>query len=1208
MKRTSLFDVRIAIILAAILATVAGGTSLLQAQTFYGSIVGTVTDATGAIVPGATVSITDIATNEKRSAQSNAAGDYSFVNLVPATYSVEVQRTQFKRFLRNQVVVEVNATVRVDAALQVGSATETVEVTTQTPLLQTDSGTLSDVVEGKTVKAMPLNGRNTMNLLALAADVVPGNYAQGSTTMNHGGHTDSSYWDSYSIGGGMSGQGAMYVDGAPTNVLGSGTVGYVPSQDSVQEFDVSTNSTSAEFGRFSGGVINMTTKTGGNEWHGSAYEYLRNNVLNSNEFFNKQSELQKGAANKRAQWDQNQYGVVFSGPIKKDKAFFMFNWETFVARTGSLNSSLVPSSDMQKGIIDGQNLLAGSTILSTLCPSADYNVTNAGATTIPSACWDSAATVMKTMYPSANEPLSQQNNFALAVGSGTNTYTYTGRVDYDISAKQRFFGRYTFNHIQDTSANTMPGGAYNGKAWNIGGAATADHVYSGVLGDTYTFNSSTILDVRLSVMRSVNGSTAPTEGMSDSIFGTNWGVMSKTMTDVLAPDIGFNDSAWPISGFRGAFFPGHQWNDNEGVTVSLTKIVGKHSLKIGLEDRYMDRAVMSNNDDGGNISFGSRGSNRTNYTPSTWANFLLGAMDSAQFPTTLLTGSYKLYQGYYVNDTWQATRKLTVNAGLRWELMGNIKEKHDRMMELIPGLADSNGYNGSAVLVNSSAYSSQGSEPAKHDLFAPRIGLAYRLTNSDVIRGGFAINFVPPDTQSGMFADSMSMNSYTNSWSYPTCTITATNGPCSLSNPWPAGVQNSNAANILAAAPGRNGFTTSTFYQNTISGPVSSTKYPYQQQWNLSASHQFKGDVMLQVGYAGSTSVHQPMGYDYDELPSTYWTDPTTLLTNDAGNLSGSTVTSAQLSPCSSLWHTDGTTLGQCARPYMAYTGFNDALGNIGTQTYESMPVKLEKRFKSGGMISAAYAWTKILGNGTVQDWYNLKASKALSKMDVPQRVVISYVLNLPFGKGQQFLSGSNPVVQHVVSGWSVNGITTLQDGFPVAISANEPSGTVSIPASYGATLLPNLVAGCNRKQITGSVRENIVQGNAVFNAACFTAPPAVGTVAVVSHGQSQTESYATTLGNERPVDEAIKAPGIANWDFSIEKTTKITEKLGLDFRMEFFNIFNHEQFGAPGATLNASGGGGGPFGSVPFGHITSGSQGSDLNPRIGQASLRLSF
>jgi hypothetical protein len=1204
----------------------------------------------GAAVPGAAVTITDIGTNEKHTAQSDSAGDYRFVSLVPAVYKVEVQKSNFKRFVRDRAPVQVSSTTRVDVALQVGEVTETVEVTTQAPLLQTDSGTLGTVVEGKTVEEMPLNGRNTMNLLALDANIVPGTGSTGATTLNTGGHTNTNDWGNFSIGGGQSNQSAMYVDGAPLNMLGGNTVGYVPTQDSVQEFNVSTNSASAEYGRYSGGVVNMTTKSGTNKWHGSAYEYLRNNVLNANEWWNKNSEY-SGAAkagdlttsdwNKRAQWDQNQYGVVFDGPIKKDKIFFLFSWEAFAARTASVNNQNVPTADMQAGIIDGASSTTAAYVQS-VCSSATYS---AGNLTIPQGCWDPTAAVMKTEWPGEHNATANYN-YNLAGSTGTNTDSYTGRVDYNLSANQRLFGRYTDNHIKDLAQEPMPGGTYNGKAWNIGGGATVDHTQSVVFGDTYTLNQSTILDLRLSYMRAYSAQTPPTAGMDMSIFGSNWGALAKTMSATNIPSLNFGNDI-QVSGFRGSNQLSYQWNDTDGFTASLTKILGNHSLKFGAEDRYSDRAILNlagQNQAGGSLSFGAS-NGRQFFTGNSWSDFLLGFANSGTISTVREVGSFNLYQGYYANDTWQATRKMTVTAGLRWELLGNVKEKRDRAQVLLPNAtatvmsssslplgASSASVYGSAALVNSSAYTDRGTEPSRHDLFAPHVGFAYRLTSNDVVRGGYGYNLVPPDSQTGMFPDSASMNSLTTTWSKQTNNVNYL-----LSNPFPTSV--AAYANGIPQPVGRsgsmdsNGNPTSSFLslENTLAAPVATTKFAYTEQWNLSVSHQFKGNLMLEVGYAATVATHTPMGYDYDELTPAYWTDQTLPQQSGPALPSGSTLTSAQLTACNNVWGAGTTTLGQCARPYSAYTGYNDVIGPVGTSQYNSMPVRLEKRFKSGGVLTGSYTWAKTMSTtSSPQDWYNLKANRAIDGSSVGQRFVGSYVANLPFGKGEKYFANVNSgIVRNLISGWAVNGITTLQQGQHLTITGNEATSPanntiINIPTTYGAgTLRPNYTpgaTGCTGKVNSGSIHSHVLAGTAVLNSSCFTAPGYDYSLTTTQNSpfgppQTTTEYYATTLGNESPVDSQIKADGIINFDFSAVKSTKITEKVSLEFRMEFFNIFNRTQFAAPATAINpANGSGGGGFGgpggpgggTTPFGVISSALQ--SANPRQGQASLRLSF
>jgi hypothetical protein len=1164
-----------------------------------------VTDSTGATVPGATVTITNIATNEKRTAQSNSAGDYSFVSLVPAAYKVEVQKTSFKRFVRDQVSVQVNSAVRVDASLAVGAATETVEVTTETPLLQTDSGSVATVVEGKTVNEMPLNGRNSMNLLALAPNVVPLGNSMGATTLNGNGHTQVAEWADYSIDGGAGGQNAMYVDGAPMNVLGGSSIGYVPAQDSVQEFNVTTNSSEADFGRFSGGVINMTTKSGTNSWHGTAYEYLRNNVLNANAFFTKQTELGNGQSNTRGQWNQNQYGGVFSGPIKKDKAFFMFNYEAFKARTASNNGGNVPTNDMQAGWIYGAASQLAS--IQTYCASATSGTSpdgTANSVKIPSSCWDATSAVIKTEYPAPKNG-SGQNNFSTMAGTGTNDYSYNGRVDYNLSEKNRLFGRYTASNIADLSQETLPGGKKaDGSLWHIGGGFTVSRTMSGVLGDTYTINPTTILDARLSYMRWSQSSANPTTNMDMSIFGGAWGTLQKSITETTNPSINFNGSDWTGGQFRGTGDGSKTLNDNEGLAVSLTKIAGKHSLKIGSEDRLMDQ--ISNAPPWGWIGF-----DITNnyFTQNSWANFLLGLADDSTISNYREVGSFNTYQGYYVNDHWQATRKLTVTAGLRWELPGNIKEKRDRQIVLIPGLGDTSKYWTSptgkytgatsiAALVNSSVYSDRGTEPAKHDLLTPHVGLAYRLSNNDVIRGGYGYNILPPDSQSGMFPQNFSMNTIGNSWNVK-------NGPSyRLSNPFPTTV--SQWANGLQQPGGRATFDMTQYVGNTgLSAPVPTSKVPHTQQWNLGISHQFKGDLLLEIGYSGSRGTSMPMGNNLNELQPKFWADQTMPLSHgsDCGSTTGYAIWGSSVANA------------QCARPYPAYGSVKDTVGNIGSYSYNSLPIKLEKRFKSGGLVGASYVWSKAIGNvnqasgggpsgpsGGVQDWYNMAAEHAITSYDVPQRLIVSYVLNLPFGKGQKFLSDvSNGVARQLISGWAVNGITTFQKGFPLMFgsASYQGRGNVNIPASYGAgSLRPNVVAGCN-KWMSGSVRSHVLNGTPILNANCWSAP-----TANTDYTLNGT-NYYTTLGNQRLYEGDLRAPGMDNWDLSAVKKTNITEKINLEFRMEFFNLFNHMQFPAEATGVGSSNGGG--FGAAAFGVINSSSQ-NPAPPRIGQASLRLSF
>ncbi len=305
-------------------------------QSFYGSVVGTVTDATGSAVPQAAVTIINLGTADRRTAETDDNGTYQFLNLVPGNYRVEVTRPGFRRFAREPVNVEVQGAVRIDVAMQLGDVTQTVEVTAQTPLLQTENASLGQVVESRKVLEMPLNGRNVFGLVALVPGVVPG--GQSGTTPTG---ANPFAWGNFQIGGGQSNQSAAYIDGAPINMVYANLTSLVPTQDAIQEFRVQTNNLGPEFGQLAGGAINLITKSGTNAFHGSAYEYFRNRVLNANTFFNNKAGVQRPA------FSQNQYGANLSGPIWKDKTFFFFGWEGFRLRQGVSYVYSVPTDAMR---------------------------------------------------------------------------------------------------------------------------------------------------------------------------------------------------------------------------------------------------------------------------------------------------------------------------------------------------------------------------------------------------------------------------------------------------------------------------------------------------------------------------------------------------------------------------------------------------------------------------------------------------------------------------------------------------------------------------------------------------------------------------------------------------------------------------------------------------------------------------------------------
>src|ERR1700728_765638 len=319
-------------------------TGTLMSQQTSGSSVGTVTDNTGAVVSGATVTLTNVDTGDHRTATTNAAGDYQFVNLTPGNYRVDVENSGFKHFIRTNVVVQVQGSTRVDASLELGNVSETVQVTSQAPLLETQQATVGQVVAGRAVVELPLNGRNVFNLLSLSPGVVPQGGTQASNAvsgMNGNGFSTGNY----QISGGIPNTGAQFIDGAPINNGYINAISYIPMQDSIQEFRIEANAIGPEFGGTTNGVVTMVTKSGTNALHGTAYDFLRNTVLNANTFFADQGHL------KRPVLIQNQFGGAIGGPIKKDKLFFFGSYEGIRAAIGSTTTYSVPTAAEEAGVI-----------------------------------------------------------------------------------------------------------------------------------------------------------------------------------------------------------------------------------------------------------------------------------------------------------------------------------------------------------------------------------------------------------------------------------------------------------------------------------------------------------------------------------------------------------------------------------------------------------------------------------------------------------------------------------------------------------------------------------------------------------------------------------------------------------------------------------------------------------------------------------------
>jgi hypothetical protein len=1147
--------------------------AIAASQTFYGSVVGTVTDQSGSAVSGATVTLIDIARADRRGAQTDDTGSYQFLNLVPGQYRVEIEKAGFRRFIREPITVEVQSAVRIDVPMQVGEVTQTVEVQAQTPLIQTEDASLGRVVESRKVLEMPLNGRNVFGLVALVPGVVPG--GQSGTTPTG---SNPFAWGNYQIGGGQANQSASFLDGAPLNTVYGNLTSLVPTQDAIQEFRVQTNNLGPEFGHLAGGAINLTTKSGSNNFHGSAYEFLRNRSLNANTFFNNRAGVSRPA------FTQNQYGANVGGPIIRDKTFFFGSWEGFRLRQGVSYVFSVPTDAMRTGDFSNVRNAAGAVVpvydpLTTCgqfnnAPCAKDASGNDVITRqqfpgniIPASRIDPAAKVLTERWARANGPGSTNtnvNNYTANASVGGNNDQYNARIDHTFSEKNHLFVRYTY-----WKNLNLPIDPYRTETCVDRCTEKFDNNQA-VLADTYSFSPSLIADLRLSFTRFSYDRTALTAGYDLTQLGWPASLNNQVVVRVL-PQAN-------VTGYNGVFSTNGTGstivdrNDTYSLAPSMTKILGSHTLRFGAEVRRSTHNYYQQNSPSGRFNFDALMTAANPFAPAGtgngFASFLLGYASNGGVNQNAFVAAQIIYRAFYLGDQWRATSRLTLNYGVRYEQMGPWSERFDRLSVLQPSVpnevasaAAGRQVLGKLALVNSDDNPSRNNQKLGH-LFSPRFGLAYRLDNRTVIRTGYGIFWLPNDVRWNMVPNNDAVNSFDNPFNG---TLNGSVTPLDvLSNPFPNG---------LLPTPGRNPNLQRVLIGQSVAGAIYNDKYGYAQQWNFDVQRELPGGFALSVAYAGSKGVHLP-GPDQqlDQLPPEFMSLGSRLQELVPNPFFGTASVGTLAQP--------RVAYGQLLRPYPQYTGFVMKNPTNRNSIYHSGQLNVEKRFGRGGSIVGAYTWAKLIsdtdtisgwlepggGAGNVQNHYNIRGERSLALYDTPHRAVISYIVDLPFGKGQPLGTDVTGLTDKLISGWGLNGVTTFQSGNPLPISV-----AVNTSNSFGGGQRPNRTGLPAERD--GPAQQRLDQW---FNTAAFSVPAPF------------------TFGNASRTMPDARSHGIANYDFTLFKNTRITERVGLQFRTEVFNLFNRVRFGYPGTAI----------GQPQFGVIS----GQYNDPRLIQFALRLVF
>jgi hypothetical protein len=1183
------------LLLALLLGVLLHGT--LHAQSADASLTGRITDSDKNVIAEATITVINGSTGIHYRGLTNGTGTYYISNLPPGRYRLEVEKLGFKAVIQSGVVLHVQDALEVNFEMMVGSASESVTVEGEASPIDTESSAVGTVVEQRKANDLPLNGRNVFNLIVLAPSVIP----QGSSTGTPVG-VNPFGWGNYQVNGSFGNQSAEYLDGQPLNIGYINLPVLIPTQDSIQEFKVQTSNLGAEWGRFAGGVINLTTKGGTSALHGEVYEYLRNRVFNANNYF------LNAAGKPRPTWVQNQFGAEVGGPLPlpypngRHRTFWFTSWEGFRLRTGEPFTATVPTAAERSGDFSAINTTiidpcAGSVNGVGACPGSTAAPSTFPGNLIPASRISPTSKALLNLWPAANgpgvlTPSGPINNFNTVAETGGNQNQVVARVDQDLAGQQRLLVRFSYWNVLDLPIDPLQDGLCADRCAEKYSTDAAAVAYN------YSLNPATILDFHASLSRFKYNRSPKNAGFDLTSIGwpasydaTVPAIMRTPPTPCVA---NFAESIMCTQGQSFIQDRDTQYN----LAPSLTLMRGRHRFHFGIQYQAGYENYVQTNVASGAFDFCASG--QPCFAGFPFADFLLGYADNfsnfenhffAQAVVPAFTAGKQTYRGFHFNDVWHVKGGLTVSLGLRYELQGPWSERFNRLSNFVP---DAPSY--------LNRFLPQGSPTVKGDVyllppgiqhnlplpksnFAPRIGVAYGLTPKTIVRSGYGIFWVPNDVSFALNPINDMINASGTTY---TGTVDGTHPYNSISLPFPDGI---------SAPPGRSLGTRGTqqFLTQVVQSitEVDGAHYRggYIQQWNLSIEHQIPGGVLLSAAYVGSKGTHlEQYSQQVNQISDALLAQAATQFA--AGGRSAVTLLQSVPNPFflggrALALGAPTTTVGQLVRPYPQYTSVELAGQGSFASNYHSLQVTARRRFAGGGSLLAAYTNSKLISNtdtltswletgvGALQDNNNLRGERSLSSQDVPQRLVISYVLDLPFGQGKKYLSNVNGGVNYLVGGWGLNGVTTFQRGFPLVFR----NGQANDATLFGAGSRPNLLPRCHKS----SAARGTARLNGWFNTACFAAPADF------------------TFGNEPRVDPTLRADGVNNFDVAAFKSLLLDRegRASLEFRVEFFNLFNRPQFSAPNTTCCSTN-------NANFGVVTSTAPGT--NPRLVQFALKFSF
>jgi hypothetical protein len=1098
----------------------------LLAQSPDASITGSVTDGQGLGVPAATVEAVQTATGLTFKGVTSGEGVYSIPSLPIGAYAINVQVTGFKTFHRTGITLEVSQRLRLDIPLEIGSTTDTVTVTEEIPRVQTDDSSLGSIVEQQRIADLPLNGRQPFSLVNIVAGVQ-------TTCVSCNGFADSSNqgFSRIRFNGGPTLGNQFFLDGTADTIPAITEISVVPMADAVQEFRVETNGLKAEFGQTSGGVVNLVTKSGTNDLHGSLYEFLRNDDLDARNAFATQRDKITGRIKPIVRY--NQFGGTMGGPVRipklydgRNRTFFFMGYEQWHYRSSSVTRGTVPTALERSG--DFSNTLDSTGHMIPIYDPATTAVNPNGngyvrslfaGNAVPATRVDRlSANVLKFMpLPNAtpDSALTNVNNFLALPSSPIDQDVLDTRLDHRFNDKDSAFARYagTWNI---TKANGYGLGASDP-------SARYDHRdnFNIAAGETHIISPSLLNEFRA-------GATRQNLILQSPGVGQNW-PQKLGYSSILPQDV------FPAVAIAGKIGIGYQSTYSEGVRAqhlvqfadSLTWVHSNHQVKFGLDHRITRLNWFAQTYPSGQFTFDGGLTNNPQVPAGTgigMATFLLGQVSGGQQTVTPAFALGSWSEGWYVQDDFKVSRRLTVNLGLRYDMSAPPVERYNRYSDFDPAMKNS-----STGLLGGLEYAGA-TRPASfvnwdHNNFGPHAGFAYTLTSDGrtVVRGGYSLIYAPVESADmhGNAPNSLGFSSSTTfSSSGPYAAFQFSDGPTKLIQP-------------LGAQGGPNAFRgQSVNFQDPVA-PV-----PYVQQWNVTVQRELIKDWTIGASYVGNHGVKLIGGnYNINQYDPKYYAQYGLALQNQVTNPFYGQISTGALS---------GKTvaLSQTLRPYPDYQGISTMAAHNADSIYHSVQLSLEHRFSQGLSLLASFTGGKLIDDSTANDSgesgdgsyrlgaFNRRLDRAVDPSDISRRLTVSGVWELPFAKN------AHGLYHAVVHGWQMNGILTAQTGTPLTVTGANNFTGLAYPDLIGDPTLSNPTV----KQW--------------FNVKAFANPANF------------------VVGNAPRTLPSTRGPSFTQVDMSLFRTFSFLERFKLELRGEAFNLLNHVNLSNPNTSFspNAAG------------------------------------